>query len=67
MLLLEDLAVAINAVNAVYGDYHGCYTKVTPCADGGIVFSATSGNSIKWYPDGRVKESSPDDWRKKVR
>lgn len=62
---LEDLMVATNAVNEALGEYHGCYTKVMPCADGGIVFTNTQGIDIKWYPNGSIQRFAPGDWRKK--
>lgn len=63
---LEDLMIATNALIDAFGEFHGCYTKVMPCADGGIVFTSTQGYDIKWFPSGHIQKFNPSDWRKNI-
>lgn len=41
-----------------------CIEKISPSADGGIVFKTTRHTYIKWLPNGEIRERNEEDWRK---
>lgn len=53
---LQDLENALAAMREKYDFNMFCVEKITPAADGGIVFKTTYHTYIKWFPNGTVIE-----------
>lgn len=64
---IYDLELAIVRVKEVMDCNNICFERITPCADGGIVFKTTHFTYIKWFPDGSAVEREEDEWRRTVR
>lgn len=60
---IYDLELAIARIKEVKDCDNICFERVTPCADGGIVFKTTHFTYIKWFTDGSVIERGEDEWR----
>jgi hypothetical protein len=63
---LQDLEKALAKLKEQYGINFNfiCVEKITPSADGGIVFKTTYHTYIKWFPNGEIRERKEEDWRK---
>ena len=61
---LQDLEKALARLKEERGYNFICVEKITPCADGGIVFKTTYHTYIKWFPNGEIIEREEGDWRK---
>ena len=62
---LNDLEKALVKMREEMCDFNFvCVEKVTPSADGGIVFKTTHHTYIKWFPNGEIRERNEEDWRK---
>lgn len=61
-----DLKAATEKVMEYLGENvnYVCIDKVTPCYDGGIVFTLSSGRYVRWKPDGTIIAKEEGDWRK---
>ena len=62
---LQDLEKALAAMREEMCDFNFISVeKITPAADGGIVFKTTYHTYIKWFPNGEIVERKEGDWRK---
>ena len=62
---LNDLEKAIVKMREEMPDFNFiCIEKVTPSADGGIVFKTTYHTFIKVYRNGVIEEKKEGEWRK---
>ena len=61
-----DLKAATEKVMEYLGENanYVCIDKVTPCWDGGIVFTLSDFRYVRWKPDGTITEGEKGDWRK---
>lgn len=61
----DDLMIAIDRVYRWLGDdaKSVCIDKVTPCADGGIVFMLSDHSRVKWFNNGTVVRREEGSWR----
>lgn len=62
---LQDLEKALAKMREEMCDFNFVNVeKITPAADGGIVFKTTYHTYIKWFPNGEIVERKEEDWRK---
>ena len=61
---LQDLEKALARLKEKFDYNFICVEKITPCADGGIVFKTTHHTYIKWFPNDEIIERNEGDWRK---
>lgn len=61
---LQDLEKALARLKEECDYNFICVEKITPSADGGIVFKTTYHTYIKWFPNGEIVERKEGDWRK---
>lgn len=62
---LNDLEKAIAKLREERCDFNFiCVEKVTPAADGGVVFKTTYHTYIKVYRNGAIEERDEKEWRK---
>lgn len=61
----DDLMIAIDKVYRWLGEDAKCVCidKVTPCADGGVVFLLSDRSRVKWFNDGTVVRREEGSWR----
>lgn len=54
---LTDLEKALACLREKMGGFNEVVIEhITPAADGGIVFKTTYHTSIKWFPNGEIRE-----------
>ena len=61
----QDLLTACEAVYAWLGKDANmvCIEKITPSADGGIVFLLSNRSRIKWFQSGDIVSKEGGEWR----
>ena len=60
---LQDLEKALARLKEECDYNFICVEKITPSADGGIVFKTTYHTYIKWFPNGEIEERKEEEWR----
>ena len=60
---LQDLEKALTKLKEECDYNFICVEKIMPCADGGIAFTLSNGDYVKWFPNGEIVRQKKDDWR----